>query len=129
MERELWPKLYPFVREIGREIRQQGVRYPPWVMAVMVLWAALHDRGLNWACVSANWSTTRCRPLVLPSASTLSRRLPRMAVFWRRLEERLREQQEVGGLSFVDGKPLFVSRYSKDSEARNGYGAGGYGNG
>lgn len=129
MERELWPRLYQVLRQVGREIHQEGVRYQPWVIAAVVLWAALHDRGLSWACVEANWSTTRSRPVFLPSASTLSRRLPRMSVFWRLFEERLREGEEVGCLSFVDGKPLFVGHFSKDPDARKGYGAGGFGKG
>lgn len=129
MERELWPQLYQVVQEVGQEIRQKGVQYQPWIIAAVILWAALHDRGISWACQTANWLTTNCRPLGLPSASTISRRIPGLAVFWRLLETRLRERELVGCLSFVDGKPLFVSNYSKDPDARRGYGAGGYGKG
>ncbi|HUQ67903.1 MAG TPA: hypothetical protein VM165_00180 [Planctomycetaceae bacterium] len=81
MERELWPALYQLVREVGREVWQQNVIDPPWVIAAVILWAALHDRPVSWACESRHWSTTRCGPLALPSASTISRRARRLSVF------------------------------------------------
>lgn len=67
MERELWPELYRLVRQLGCEVRQKGVRYQPWVIALVVLWAALHDRPRNWACDSRNWSSAgrKHRPLQL----------------------------------------------------------------
>src|SRR5881227_3161409 len=74
MERELWPPLYRALREVGKDFLQKYVRYPPWVVAAVFLWAAVHDRPVSRACQSAHWSTTRLRPLRLPSDSTLSRR-------------------------------------------------------
>jgi hypothetical protein len=126
MERELWPVLYQVVREVGRQVHQKGVTYQPWVIAVVVLWAALHDRPRNWACVAKNWSTTNHRPVQLPSESTLSRRADSigMGLFWRMLEEALRGTDGHGVLSIVDGKPLVVGGCSKDPDARKGYGAG-----
>lgn len=127
MERELWPVLYQLVREVGRDVSQKHVIYPPWVIAAVILWAAVHDRPVSWACQPKHWSTTRCCPLQLPSASTVSRRARRLSVFWRALEDRCRQSQWRGLLSFVDGKPLFVGGCTKDPEARRGYGAGGFG--
>jgi len=127
MERELWPALYQLVREVGRDVSQKNVIYPPWVIAAVILWAAVHDRPVHWACEPKHWSTTRCRPLELPSASTISRRARRLSVFWRELEARCRQSQWRGVLSFVDGKPLFVGGCTKDPDARRGYGAGGFG--
>lgn len=128
MERELWPALYQLVQQVGREVRQKGVRYQPWVIAAVVLWAALHDRPRNWACVPQNWvSANRLHRLVqLPSESVLSRRADSvgMGLFWRRLEEVLRGAGYGGMISMIDGKPLFVGGYSKDRDARWGYGAG-----
>jgi len=126
MERELWPELYHMVRKVGRQVHQKSVRYQPWVIALLVLWATLHDRPRNWACERKNWSSTRLQPLELPSASVLTRRADSvgMGLFWRALEQALRESGQRGLLSIVDGKSLFVGGCSKDPDARLGYGAG-----
>jgi hypothetical protein len=126
MERELWPELYQLVRKTGRQVHQKGVRYQPWAIALLVLWAALHDRPRSWACERKNWSTTRLQPLQLPSASVLTRRADSvgMGLFWRMLEQALRNSEYHGLLSIVDGKPLFVGGCTKDPDARFGFGAG-----
>src|SRR3954470_22669816 len=131
MERELWPPLYRALREVGKDFLQKYVSYPPWVIAAVFLWAAVHDRPVSWACRPAHWSTTRLRPSRLPSAATLSRRadgLP-FGCLLRSLEQRLREQGEQRLLSLLDGKPLPVSNVSKDPDAKRGRGAGGMGKG
>src|SRR5580692_10553057 len=126
MERELWPELYQLVRKTGRQVHQKGVRYQPWAIALLVLWAALHDRPRSWACERKNWSTTRLQPLQLPSASVLTRRADSvgMGLFWRMLEQALRNSECHGLLSIVDAKPLFVGGCTKDPDARFGFGAG-----
>jgi IS5 family transposase len=127
MERELWPPLYRVVRAVGKDFRQKYVSFQPWVVAVVFLWAALHDRPVSWACQARHWSTTRLRPLRVPSAATLSRRADGLAVgaLLRAVEQRLRAQGEPRLLSLLDGKPLPVSNVSKDKDARRGRGAGG----
>jgi IS5 family transposase len=127
MERELWPSLYPVLREVAKDFRQKYVSYQPWVLAAVFLWAALHDRPVSWACKAAHWSTTRLRPLRLPSHSTLSRRVDGVAVgaFLRLVEQRLRQRGDVRLAALLDGKPLPVSNVSKDKDARRGRGAGG----
>ncbi len=131
MERELWPVLYRVVRQVGREVHQENVTYQPWVIALVILWAALHDRPRNWACQATNWSGTHLRPIQLPSPSVVSRRADTvgMGIFWRTLEKALHGSDHHGILSIVDGKPLFVGGCSKDPDARWGYGAGMRGNG
>lgn len=126
MERELWPALYQIVEEVGLRVHQKGVRYQPWIIAAVVLWATLHDRPRDWACVAKHWSTTTHRPVQLPSASVISRRADSvgMGLFWRMLEVGLRNTDYHGLLSIVDGKPLFVGGCSKDRDAKLGYGAG-----
>jgi len=125
MERKLWPVLYRAVRQVGLRMKQKGVRYQPWMIAAVMLWAALHDRPRSWACMKANWSSTRLRLVQLPSPSVLSRRVDSvgMGIFWRMLEEALRGTAFSGLISIVDGKPLFVGGCSKDPDARKGYGA------
>jgi hypothetical protein len=131
MERELWPELYRAVKHVGSLVRQKSVQYQPWVLALVYLWAALHDRPPSWACLARHWTTTRLSPPQLPSPSTLSRRVYRvsMGVFWRQLEEYLRQSDSWALLSFVDGKPLVVGNASKDHDARRGRAAGGFAKG
>ncbi len=126
MERELWPPLYHLIRETAKRFSQKYVRYQPWVLVAVMLWAALHDRPVSWACQSRHWSTTTLRPCQLPSPSTLSRRIDGVAValFWRALEQRLRDSGPPALAAFVDGKPLPVGGDSKDPDARFGRGAG-----
>jgi hypothetical protein len=125
MECKLWPVLYRAVRKVGRQVKQKGVVYQPWVIAMVMLWAAVHDRPRAWACVQANWCSTKLRPLQLPSSSVLSRRVDSvgMGLFWRTLEDELQGTVWGGLISIVDGKPLFVGGCSKDPDARKGYGA------
>lgn len=127
MERELWPPLYRLLREVGKDFHQKNVTYQPWVLAAVLLWAALHERTLCWACQRRHWSTTTLQPLRLPSSSTLSRRLYSVGtgLFLRALEGRLRGAGDPGLVAFLDGKPLPVSRVSKDKDAKVGRGAGG----
>lgn len=131
MERELWPELYRAIKHVGSLVRQKNVRYQPWVLAMVYLWAALHDRPPSWACVASHWSSTRQRPLVLPSPPTLSRRVygVSMGVFWMQLEDYLRQTNSWALVSFVDGKPLVVGNASKDRDARRGRAAGGFAKG
>ena len=72
MERELWPLLYRFVREVARDFSQKYVQHQPWVLVAVMLWAALHDRPVSWACQRRHWSTTTLRPGRLPSPATTS---------------------------------------------------------
>ena len=128
MERELWPVLYRTVRAVGRDFSQKYVQIPGWVLVLTMLWAALHDRPVAWACDRAHWATTRLRPARLPSDSTMSRRIDRVAVglLWRAIERRLREQSagHPALVAFLDGKPLPVGGATKDPDARYGRAAG-----
>ncbi len=127
MERELWPVLYHHLQLTAKEVRQKYVQLQPWVIVATLLWAALHDRPIAWACDPHHWSTTSLRPWRIPSEATMSRRADTVAtgVFWRALEQRLRGSGQPALLAFLDGKPLPVGGNSKDPDARWGRGAGG----
>jgi hypothetical protein len=126
MERELWPRLFHLVMEVGQTLRISDVTYQPHIILLVFLWAALHDRPVRWACDEENWSTTRLRPASLPDPSTLSRRLRRLdtALLMRALVERLRQGEDPRLIALIDGKPLPVGGASHDPEARCGRGAG-----
>jgi hypothetical protein len=127
MERELWPPLYHAIRAVAKRFHQKYVSYQPWILVAIFLWAALHDRPVAWACCPGNWSTTKLRPPRLPHRTTVGRRIDGLAVgaFLRQLEEYLRDRDERGLLSLLDGKPLPVSGVSKDPDAAWGRVAGG----
>jgi IS5 family transposase len=126
MERELWPSLYHMLMEVSKDLRQKYVQHQPWVLVAVMLWAALHERPVSWACQRRHWSTTTLRPGRLPSASTMSRRVDSVGVglLWRELERRLRDSDEPALVAFVDGKPLVVGGCSKDADAFFGRAAG-----
>src|SRR5436853_7233606 len=122
MERELWPVLYRTLRDTAKHFHQKYVQYQPWVLVAVLLWAALHDRPVSWACQRRHWSTTTLRPAALPSPSTLSRRLDGVSVglLLRALERRLRDHGDPRLLALLDGKPLPIGGASGDRDA--GYG-------
>lgn len=128
MERELWAVLYHTVCDVARGFQQKYVQIPGWVLLVTMLWAALHDRPVSWACREENWSTTRLRPLHLPSPATMSRRIDRvgLGLLWRAVEHQLRQLSaaQPALASFLDGKPMTIGGASKDPEARYGRAAG-----
>jgi len=128
MERELWPFLYCTVRATARDFSQKYVQIPGWVLIVTMLWAAIHDRPISWACRAENWAGTRLRPPQLPSPATMSRRVDGigLGLLWRAVEERLRalSTQKPPLVSFLDGKSLPVGGCTKDPDARYGRAAG-----
>ena len=54
MERALWPLLYRTVHDVAGRVRQKYVHIQGWMLIVTMLWAALHDRPVSWACRAAN---------------------------------------------------------------------------
>ena len=128
MERELWPRIYHDLRAVARLTRQKGVHFQPWVIAAVLLWAALHDRPVSWGCDARNWAATRLRPDEFPSAATVSRRSGRtaFAVFLNRVADRLKGDGPPAWELTVDGKPLPVGRCSKDPDAKAGRHGKGY---
>ena len=127
MERELWPLLYRLLQSVAKDFHQKNVTFQPWILAAVLLWAALHDRPPSWACQEQNWSTTRLRPVQLPSPATLSRRLYSVGtgLFLRALEQRIRDSGQPRLVAFLDGKPLPVGGASQDPDAKRGRGARG----
>jgi Transposase DDE domain len=122
MERELWPLIYARLRRAGRSFEQKYVHIQPWRIAAVLLWAALHDRPVSWACDPRNWTTTRLRPKTLPSAATVSRRAKTVAfaLFLNRVTAEFKGTEPPARELLVDGKPLPVGRCSKDRDAKAG---------
>lgn len=129
MERELWRELARALKRLPPTRPRNAVYTDAEVLAVL-LWAALHDRPISWACRRCNWPVQAWRRR-LPDQSTMSRRLrmPRTAAAILALLCLLQRGREHGELLVVDGKPFELSRHTRDRDARRGRGAGGYANG
>ncbi len=123
--------MYRAVKTVAADFKQKYLSYQPWVIVLVFLWAALHDRPPRWACRGKNGQTTRLRPARLPSPNTISRRAYKVdtGLFWRAVERHLRQTMAPGLLSFLDGKPLPIPKHSTDPDARRGRGVGGMANG
>lgn len=123
MEGQLWRRLYSVVSEVGKRGggSYAGKCFADWWVALVYLWAALHDRPTVWACDPENWPEAQ-RWRSLPSQSTMSRRLRTVGVLslLARCEAELRDLLPRGPSKWLDAKPLPVGGASKDREARAG---------
>jgi hypothetical protein len=127
MEGELWAILYTWVSaEATLRPRRKRVRYGDWVILLVVLWAALHDRPLSWACRAQSWGGEAALPWEsLPSPATVSRRTRQLS-FWLLFAALFDTIRAADGppplVRVVDAKPEPVSGFSKDRDARWGWG-------
>ena len=125
MEDELWHEAYRVVRDEGkRQSVDARKAYADWVIVLVLLWAALHDRPVSWACDARHWAGCGRgrRPRRLPSAATMSRRLRTLGVLGllQRVLGRLGDRVPPALVRRVDGKPMPVGGFSKDRDARWG---------
>lgn len=125
MEREYWRCVVRGLKRLPRWWPRGAVYDNRQILAVL-LWAALHDRSIDWARRRTSWPPQAWRRR-LPNQSTMSRRLrdPRIMDDLIRVLEIV--QRTMGAPSkrlMLDGKPLGVSMFSADPDARLGWGAG-----
>ena len=125
MEGELWQEAYRVVREEGNRQTPRGrLRYADAAIVIVLVWAALHDRPVSWACDARHWAGCGRgrRPRDLPSAATMSRRLRTVGTLGllERVLRRLGDKAPPALVRRVDGKPLPVGGFSKDRDARWG---------
>jgi hypothetical protein len=127
MERELWKVMYYRLKDLAQRFDQKYVHLQPWRIAAVLLWAALHDRPVSWACDKHNWTTTRRRPGHIPSEATVSRRAGKTSfgIFLNTLSAAFKGTAVPAWTLKVDGKPLPVGTCSKDPDAKpNQHGRG-----
>lgn len=126
MERELWRIVTAALKRLPRR-RGRGQLYSSADILAVLLWAALHERSILWACQRRHWPVQAWRR-ALPDQSTMSRRLrdPRVLDDLKALMHMLQDAclSSDDGMVRVDGKPLAVSWFSQDHDARAGWGAG-----
>ena len=127
MDRDIWTALMASLRRAERRVPQtmRRCRYSDRLILTMLLWAAGHDRPMSWACQREHYHSP-CRPTRLPSVSQFSRRLrkERIACVLDQMHRDLLGPLTTSGPTMVDGKALPVSDYSRDPDARDGYGSG-----
>jgi hypothetical protein len=129
MEGELFKALYDIVsQEAKLRFRQKRVQFSDAVILLVFFWAVLHDRPICWACDAKNWPE-ELPWFCLPSAPTMSRRMRTLscvlllsAVYQRVAAVR---QPTLCVCRRIDTKPLVVSGFSKDRDAKRGYATGG----
>ena len=128
MERELWKIVYTKLKTVARRFHQKYVQLQAWRIAAVLLWAALHDRSVSWACDKRNWSKTRLKPGRLPSEPTMSRRAQKTAfgLFLNALTNELKGTGPPAWELVIDGKPLPVGKCSKDPDAKSNQHGKGY---
>jgi len=127
MEHKLWSQLYELVMTTLYVDPARGVRHSDRWVVLTYLWAVVHDRATCWATERCNWPAG-CGPVSLPTQPTMSRRLrsaPVRRLIYAALAHSRAAAPEVW-VKHLDGKPLPVGGMSKDPDARDGYGAGGY---
>jgi hypothetical protein len=122
MEDRLWSIVCDVVPADKPEVRQ---KYSAREILLIMLWAALHDRPIRWACQMQNWPVGH-RPAQWPHPSTVSRRRRQAGVqellsrCHAKFLESLTASDPRGAWAVIDGMPLIVSDFSKDPDARNG---------
>jgi len=126
MERQLWCQLIEILAQL-RVVRKPRCKFSDAEVVRVYFWAVLHDRPIYWACCQENWPIYERRH-ALPSPSTMTRRLrlDTVKILIARIEELvLRSAAEPPLVVAVDGKPLVISRHSKDRQSGYGQAAGG----
>ena len=126
MERQRFRELCALLREACRGHRQNPrCTHSDATIVRVLLWAAMHDKSVNWACQAKHWPA-ELRPRRLPDQSTVSRRQyePGVLTLIERFESHMREQLPTSDIKLIDGRPLCVGGCSKDPDAKSGHAAG-----
>jgi hypothetical protein len=115
----------------GRKPREQ---FCDAAIVKVYLFATQADRPMSWACREQHWPQSLLMDMLggnLPSQSTMSRRMKSVTVLQliervqAKLSDMLVAAEKLGStVKVIDSKPLRVSRFSKDRNARNGRAAG-----
>jgi hypothetical protein len=125
MEREVWLRIVTLVDRLAKGVSRR-YRFDDARIALVLQWAALHDRPVSWACRADHWPA-ELRPARLPTPATMTRRLRSASVvrLLRAVERCSRGHIRGSLLHIVDGKPLPVAKHSRDRQAGFGRGVGG----
>jgi hypothetical protein len=125
MEGRIFALLCTRIRELGKHHSFKGKQFSDAAIVITYLWAVLWDRPTSWACRQENWPK-EYRAQSIPSPATMSRRLRTIGVITlvEQVQSALNELFSSGLCKLLDSKPLSVSVYSKDKDAKVGHGCG-----
>lgn len=126
MDRKQWLIIQKLIRGAVKQIgATPKAQYSDVLMLSMYLWSVSQDRPLSWACQRCHYGNC-FRPRRLPSVSQFCRRVKseRFQAFLQAIHHAVTDDVRLAGLNFLDGKPLAVGNYSRDRDAKNGFGAG-----
>jgi hypothetical protein len=132
MQTRRWAELYRIVGVTGAELPRGSRRFADRVIVLVLLWAAFQHKPISWAVRRCNWPVWMQRLLpVLPSSTTMSRRLRRASVrvFLDRLLVNAQGNAPMSLLRVIDGTALEIRGHSKDHQAGYGFGSGRKGKG
>lgn len=120
-EQDRWKRIYRYVCVAAGVDPNLRHLHPDHLVVGILLWAAINDRPICWACESEHWPGS-IRPRCLPSQGCMSRRLrtQSVAALLERCYGLLRDQLPSGLLKFIDAKPLPVGGCTKDADALYG---------
>ena len=123
MEHETWKRLCVAVRSADRRVPRTGrrKRFSDQRIVKMYLWAVQCDRPMSWACDRRHY-TRWMRPKQLPSISQFCRRVktPRIQAMLQAIHGHLTRTDQATRRAFLDGKPIILSDYTHDADARTG---------
>ena len=129
MEEKRWKEVRAIIRRLARR-KSSREAFGDGDIAEVFYWSVVHDRPQGWATLRASWPIHLRRGRKLPSQGTLSRRVatPRIIQLFSQIEA-----QAFGAkpptppplLHCLDGKPLIISKISKDRQSGYGWGVGG----
>jgi hypothetical protein len=120
-EQDRWKRIYRQVSVAAGIDHNTHHTYCDCLIVGVLLWSALNDRPVSWACARCHWPGP-IRPPALASQTCMSRRLrtASVAAVLQRSYGQLRDQLPSGMLKFIDAKPLPVGGCSKDADALYG---------
>jgi hypothetical protein len=125
MDRQVWKSICAAVGSADRRVGRTGRRpeFSDQMILKMLLWSIMHDRPLCWACQREHYSTL-FRPQQLPSISQFCRRVKTTRINQMLLaaNEYLVRCELASTRVFFDGKPLPIGDFSRDPDARDGFG-------
>ena len=126
MDRKQWLIIQRLIRGAVKKVgATPKTQFSDKLILSMYIWSVSQDRPLSWACDRSHYGNC-FRPRQLPSVSQFCRRVKteRFQLFLQAIHHALTDDVRLANLNFFDGKPLAVGNYSRDPEAKNGYGAG-----
>jgi hypothetical protein len=130
MDGELLSYLYHRLMRSSNPRHVQRCTFNDGLIVLIYFYAVLCNRSPRWACQRCNWPVW-LRRLRLPSYSQMMRRLkhPSVGQLIEQIDRECRDRLPRSDEKICDGKPLVVSGFSKDPDARLGKIPGGWGRG